>query len=223
MSNLLRYHPTVTDFLSVCVTDCYPGTSGDFSTQSKGGIYLNYNDGWVIDVDAGCNGSVAGELGGAALTPSGWALVFNAHQNPMTLGQNSYNSNTMNQDIGFALVDSDLNSSAVMWLTSTSSIDEADSTIERWIPAGNTQEQYVVGWAEPGSSYVYRLARVDTGGNFLEGPVDVSAMARWGRRDNPMRAHVNGDVVWAWFDDAGSTTLHFARLNSNNPATCSSF
>jgi len=157
---------------------------------------------------------VAGELGSAALGPSGWTLVFNAHQNIATPGQGSYNPSTMNQDIGLASVNANLGWSAVAWLTSTAGIDEADATIARWEPAGDGAEQYVVGWAEPGSPYVYRLARVDAAGAFVEGPVDVSSVVAWGRRDDPMRRHCNGDVVWAWFDAPGSTTLRFARLAS---------
>ena len=108
MSNLLRFNADVGDFLPACVTDCFPGTSGDFGANSIGGIYLNHNDAKVMDVDAGCNGDVAGELGSAALGPAGWALVFNAHQAPATPGQSSYNPATMNQDIGFSAVSSGL-------------------------------------------------------------------------------------------------------------------
>lgn len=224
MSNLLRYHPELGDFLPACVTDCYPGTgNGDFAQVSIGGIYLNHDDSKVMDVAAGCNGSVAGELGGAAFAPAGYKLVFNAHQAPTALGQDSYDESTMNQDIGFASIGSDLSSSPVVWLTDTSDIDEADASIARWTPAGDTVEQYVVGWSEPGSSMSYQLARVDAAGAFMEGPLDVSALVAWGRRDDPFRRHVNQDVVWAWFDDAGSTTLHFARLRSGAEAACTAF
>jgi hypothetical protein len=222
MSNLLRYNPSASDFLPVCVTDCYPGTSGSFSTNSQGGVYLNHNDAKVMDVCAGCNGSVAGELGSAALAPSGWTLVFNAHQAPMTLGQDCYTS-AMNQDIGFTSIASNLDASAVVWLTDTASIDEADSSIARWQPSGSSDEQYVVGWAEPVGSYVYRLARIDATGAFLEGPVDVTAMVAWGRRDDPFRVHENGDVIWAWFDAPGSTTMRVARIVSGTAPSCASF
>ena len=129
----------------------------------------------------------------------------------------------MNQDIAFASIGAGLTGGGVVWLTSTASVNEADSGIERWRPAGDTAEQYVAGWAEPGSAYVYKLARVDGAGKELEGPVDVSARAKWGRRDDPFRAHGNGDIVWAWFDAASSTTLHFARLRSGGTSTCASF
>ena len=223
MSNLLRYNGADKKFMPACVTDCYPGTSSsDFATSSIGGVYTN-NRNKVLDVDAGCNGDMAGELGGAAVAPSGWKLVFNAHQAPATLGQSSYNKTTMNQDIAFASIGAGLTSGGVVWLTTTASMNEADSGIERWSPADDPTEQYVAGWAEPGSPYVYRLSRVDAAGKLLEGPLDVTAKAKWGRRDDPFRAHGNGDIVWAWFDAASSTTMRFARLRSGGTAVCAGF
>ena len=218
MSNLLRFNPGVDKFLPACVTDCYPGTSGDFSSNSIGGIYLNHQSGKVLDLAAGCNGSVAGELGGAALTPNGWALVFNTHQAPTTPGQSSYNS-SMNQDIGFATVSANYAAGGVVWLTDTPSKDEADATIARWQPSGESTEQYLVGWTEENGA-VYWLTRTDGAGTTLEGPVDVSGTARWGRRDDPFRVAKNGDVIWATFERAGSTTLEIGRIDSGNAASC---
>ncbi|MGC4087171.1 MAG: hypothetical protein QM756_04555 [Polyangiaceae bacterium] len=224
MSNVLRFNPTDAKFMPACVTDCYPGTtSSDFTTGSIGGVYLS-NKTKVIDVDAGCNGSVAGELGSGAIAPSGWKLVFNAHQNAATMGASSYNSSTMNQDIGFASITSTLApSGGVVWLTSTASLSEADSSIERFKRACDSTEQYLVGWSEPGTAYKYKLGRVSATGTFIENPVDVTAQVKWGRRDDPFRAHVNGDIVWAWFDSAGSTSLRFARVRSGGSATCAAF
>ena len=82
---------------------------------------------------------------------------------------------------------------------------------------GDSAEQYVVGWS---SGMTYKLARVSGSGAFLEGPIDLST-AKWGQRDDPFRTHLNGDIVWAWFDAAGSTQLKFARLRSGGTATCS--
>ncbi len=225
MSNLLRFNPASSNFMPACVTDCYPGTSSsDFATGSLGGIYIN-NKNKVIDVDGGCNGSVAGELGGGAVAPSGWKIVFNAHQNAATSGQSSYTASSMNQDIGFASIASGLTSGAVVWLTTTAT-NEADAAIARFSPACDTTEQYIVGWSEPASSaaaYKFRLGRVNAAGTFIEGPLEVTATAKWGRRDDPFRTHVNGDVVWAWFDAAASTTLKFARVKSGGSATCAAF
>jgi hypothetical protein len=225
MSNLLRWNGSDKKFMPACVTDCYPGTtSSDFTTGSIGGVYINNADrGKVMNVDAGCDGDVAGELGGAAPAPSGWKIVFNAHQAAATQGQSSYSASTMNQDIGFASIASGLTlSGSVAWLTTTSN-NEADSGIERWRPSDDTTEQYVVGWSEPGTAYKYKLARVSAAGAFLEGPVDATAKVKWGRRDDPFRAHFNGDIVWAWFDSASSTTMRFARVRSGGTYTCASF
>jgi hypothetical protein len=222
MSNLLRWNAADKKFMPACVTDCYPGTtSSDFATGSIGGVYLN-NKTKVISVDAGCNGSVAGELGGAAPAPSGWKIVFNAHQAAATQGQSSYSTSTMNQDIGFASIAANLTSGAVVWLTTTSG-NEADSGIARWSPSGDPAEQYFVGWSEPGTTYKYKLARIDGAGTSLEGPVDATAKVKWGRRDDPFRTHANGDVVWAWFDAASSTTLRVARVHAGNAYTCATF
>jgi hypothetical protein len=218
MSALLSYHPEVNKFMPACVTDCFPGTSGDFTTQSKGGIYLNHRT-HVMDIDAGCNGSVAGELGGAALSPDGWALTFNAHQAPVVLGQSSYDASSMNQDIGFALINGDYSTKSILWLTDTPDINEADASIARWQPT-SAPEQYLVGWNAAG---VYRLGRVSASGEWLEGPVDVSAIAQWGRRDDPFRRHANNDVVWSWFDSPASTTLKVARVRAGDDATCADF
>ena len=204
--------------LPICVTDCYPGTSGsNFATDSIGGVYVS-NSQKVRDVDGGCNGSVAGELGGAASAPSGYKLVFNAHQAAATTGQSSYNAGSMNQDIAFASLGSDGTPGAVAWLTTTSG-NENDSSIARWQPAGGTSEQYVVGW-KAGSAA--ELAVVDGAGAIVQAAIDVSAKAKWGERDDPFREHLNHDIVWAWFDSAGATMFHFARLSSGQSATCAS-
>lgn len=210
MSNLIRYNPAVDAFMPACVTDCFPGTNGDFSTNSIGGIYLNHNQAKVIDVDAGCNGSVAGELGGAGLAPSGWVMTFNAHQAPAGLGQGSYDPSVKNQDVGFVTIDASLQPGPVVWLTDTPG-NEDDAAVSRWEPSDDASEQYVVGWHAEGTHW---LARVDGAGAFLEGPIDLAGEAAWGKRDDPFRAHANGDVAWSWFDAAGSTTLHVARLKS---------
>jgi hypothetical protein len=224
MSNLLTYSAAANSFLPTCVTDCYPGTDGsDFATSAIGGVYTD-NRRKVIDVGAGCNGDVAGELGGAAVAPSGWKIVFNGHVGPVEPGQDSYDPDTMNQDIAFASIAADhMPMGDVVWLTDTPGVNEADSAMARWQPAGDDDEQYVVGWLDPGAGAAYKLSRVDPAGAILEGPIDVTAKARWGERDDPFRAHVNGDVVWAWFASAGATELQFARLRSDGSAQCASF
>lgn len=219
MSELIRYEPGANKFLTACVTDCYPGTSGgNFATDSIGGVYLD-NARKVIAVDGGCNGSVAGELGGMAPTASGWKLVFNSHQAAATMGQASYSTATMNQDIGFASINASGTPGAVVWLTTTPG-NEQNSTVSAWHPDGETDEQYVVGWAETSGTRSYKLGRVSGTGTVIEAPIDVTAKASWGERDDPFREHKNHDLVWAWFDAAGATSFHFARLASGQTAQC---
>lgn len=223
MSELLRYAPGASKFLAACVTDCFPGTSGDFATSSIGGIYLDHTRSKVLNVDAACNGNVAAELGSMAPAATGWKLVFNAHQNAATMGSSSYNPSTMNQDIGFASIGATGTfTGSVAWLTTTAG-NEANASIARWEPVGEPDEQYVVGWAEVGAQRAYKLARVSAAGAIIEAPLDVSAIVKWGERDDPFRDHLNGDIVWAWFDAAGATTLKVARLRSDGMAQCAAF
>jgi hypothetical protein len=199
------------------VTDCYPGTSGgNFAQDAIGGIYIDKSK-KVRDVDGGCNGSVAGELGGLSPASTGWRLVFNTHQNAATNGQSSYSASTMNQDIGFATIGANGTTSSVVWLTTTPG-NEANSTIAKWQPAGDDSEQFVVGWS---AGQTYKLARVAPDGSVLAAPIDVTA--KWGERDDPFRVHANGDIVWSWFDAAGATTFSFARLSAGRTATCAQF
>jgi hypothetical protein len=92
-----------------------------------------------------------------------------------------------------------------------------DSSIALYMP--EAAEQYLVGWVE-GEGEAYELAIVDPAGTLLEGPLDVTDRVRWGRRDDPFRKHYDSDVVWAWFDEPGSTTLNFARVDSGVAYTC---
>lgn len=156
--------------------------------------------------------------GGAALAPSGYKLVFNAHQAAIVKGQKGYDAKTMNQDIGFSAVGKDLKPGAVVWLTKTAG-NEADAAIARFEPSG-APEQYLVGWAEAAKPQLYKLALLDQNGAFLANPIDVTALVQWGRRDDPFREHYDGDVIWSWFDQAGSRTLHVARVDSGASYAC---
>jgi hypothetical protein len=214
MSELLRFSPSANTVLPVCATDCYPGTSGsNFATDSIGGVYLNHSEKKVRDFDGGCNGKVAAEVGSLAPAAAGWMLVFNGHQNAATNGQSSYSTSTMNQDIGFVPIASNKTPGAIVWLTTTTG-NEANSSIARWEPMGGTGEQYVVGWS---AGTTFNLARVSAAGAFLEGPTAITT-AKWGERSDPFRTHLNSDIVWAWFDSTTATTLKFARLRSGGTA-----
>ncbi len=217
MSALLGYQPTDARWVAMCVTDCFPGTSGDFAANSIGGLYLD-NRTKVLDIDGGCNGSVAGELGSAAAAPSGWKVVWNSHQAPATRGQRSYDPDTMNQDVGFASIGGDLTPGAITWLTTTIS-HESNPSIARWQPDGEDGEQYLVGWLETGLNGGYRLGVVDAAGTFTTPAIDLASAAAWGERDDPFRVHRNHDVGWAWFGAAGDTTLRVARVRSGRTCT----
>jgi hypothetical protein len=220
MSELLRYEPGANKFLSACVTDCFPGTSGDFAANAIGGVYLDHER-KVLDVNGACNGSVAGELGGLAPHAGGWKLVWNSHQSAATPGQGSYNASTMNQDIAFQSIGTNGNvDGGVVWLTSTPG-NEQNASISRFQPYPNVAEQFLVGWAEvTGSSRAYKLAIVSSSGAFWEQPIDVTATLQWGERDDPFRTHTNGDVVWAWFESAGATSFKFARICAGDSGKC---
>lgn len=226
MSELLRHSSAANATLAACVTDCFPGTSPDdtaspFAATSIGGIYLNKSSSYKVrDFDGNCGGKVGAELGSMAPGAAGWKLVFNGHQAAAKLGQDSYDTTAgINQDIGFVTIANNLARGSIVWLTTTAG-NEANSSIARWQPMGDATEQYVVGWTSAPTGGTYYLARVNATGTILESPVDVTSLAKWGRRDDPFRTHLNGDVVWAWFDSAGSSTLRFARLLSGGTATC---
>lgn len=216
MSDLLRFEPASKKFMSACVTDCFPGTNGtDFATASIGGVYLDHST-KVTSVDGACNGSVAGELGGMAPAASGWKLVFNAHQNAATMGQSSYSTTSMNQDIGFASIAVNGTPGPVTWLTTTPG-NEANASIAAW--NGDGAEEYVIGWAEvAGNARTYKLGRFSPTGGLVYAPADVTATVKWGERDDPFRTTPSGDIVWAWFDAAGATSFKLARIRSSG--TC---
>jgi hypothetical protein len=92
-----------------------------------------------------------------------------------------------------------------------------DSSIALYMP--EELEQYLVGWAEERGE-AYKLAIVSATGTILEGPLDVTATTKWGHRDDPFRTHYDNDVVWAWFEEAGSTTLNFTRVDSGVTEAC---
>ena len=69
-----------------------------------------------------------------------------------------------------------------------------------------------------GAAARYQLARITPAGGFLEGPVDVATLVQWGERDDPFRDHRNGDILWSWFDAAGATQFHLARIRAGG--TC---
>jgi len=88
-------------------------------------------------------------------------------------------------------------------------MDENNATIARWSPDDDPTEQYVVGWS---LGETHSLAVVSPTGSMLASPIAIEAA--WGQRDDPMRTHANGDLVWSWFESAGATSFRFARIRS---------
>jgi hypothetical protein len=229
MSLLLRYNAGfgAEGFLPVCVTDCYPGTTDPASTPI-GGIYLLSSVSLpvgtppkIMDVHGNCASLVSAELGSAALAPDGWKVVFNGPRDAVVQGGDAYSSSTMNQDVGFVSVTSGPTAGAVVWLTTTPG-DEADASIARWETPESSLEQYLVGWLDTDTSQHF-LRVVDANGANVDGDYDITAIAQWGSRDDPFRQHFNGDIVWAWFDAAGDSVLHFARVDSRGSYACQTF
>jgi len=199
MSNLLSFHPVHNETLSVCVTDCYPGTSGDFETESIGGLYTE-NKNLLQVMGGGCNGCVGGEVGMIAPVYNGkWVMIFNSHRNNVGKGQAACVSD-YHQDIGLVFVGSDKKlSGSVKWLTNSNE-DKVDPGLARY---GNfsSEQVFLVGWKTSTKRF---LGLMDATGKITNGPKDVSTMIidnvnstiSWGARDDTWRTLDDGSVVW---------------------------
>ena len=93
---------------------------------------------------------------------------------------------------------------------------------ERLVPAGLGSRSGGRGSVGRGVDDDAHVLDVDAGCNGSVAGELGGAALRWGRRDDPFRAHVGGDVVWSWFDGPGSTTLHRARVRSGSRPECAS-
>ena len=216
MSELLRYDSAAAKALPMCVTDCYPGTTGsNFPTDSIGGVYLdNATD--VRNVDGGCNGSVAGELGGAAPARRvGSSCSTRTRTSRPMVELVLY----VDDESGHRVRDHRDQQHAWRGRMAIDHCDEREQRLDRSLATGRRRDRTVRGRLDRDrATPVYKLARVTAAGAFIEGPVTMGA--RWGERDNPFRDHLNGDIVWSWFDAAGGTSFHFARVHSGGTATC---
>jgi len=209
MSNLLSHNPIINKTLAVCVTDCYPGTSGTFENNSIGGLYTE--DRYLLYTMAGgCNGCVGGEVGMIApIYEGGWAVIFNAHSNEIGKGQAACSSQ-YTQDIGVAIVGTDKRlANPVVWLTQSPE-SENDPALARYgafcgngtcEKAGQKEQMFMVGWKQTQGS---RIAFMDTTGLLRAGPFDVSHVQvdgknraiSWGSRDDTWRTLEDGSIAW---------------------------
>jgi len=198
MSNLLSYHPVHNKTLSLCVTDCYPGTSGDFSTDSIGGLYTEDSN-LLQKMSGGCNGCVGGEIGMVGpMYSGGWAVIFNSQSSTVKKGQSACRA-SYNQDVGVALVNKDKTLKSVSWLTKTND-DEIDPGLARY---GKfvTKQSFLVGWKRGNDVF---LATMNTSAKLTAGPYNatkvtidgVSTRVSWGSRDDTWRTLDDGSVAW---------------------------
>lgn len=211
MSNLLSHHPVLNATVSLCVTDCYPGTKGgNFATDSIGGLYTDGRS--LLQVmNAGCNGAVAGEIGMIApVHNDSWAVIFNSHQRRSQTGQRTYSTKTHNQDVAVAFIDSARTlAGPVKWLTHTRA-DEADPGLARYGAFcsratcgafGQRDHVLLAGWKRGSDRF---LAFLRSSGDVGAGPFNVTRLAldgvdtavSWGARDDTWRTLGDGSVAW---------------------------
>ena len=210
MSNLLSYHPVLNTTISLCVTDCYPGTSGAFATNAIGGLYTDGRSLLQL-MNAGCNGRVAGEVG--MIVPiynESWAVIFNGHRKKAEKGASSYSTKTHNQDVGIAFINkTGMLAGSVKWLTDTRA-DEADPGLARYgafcsgatcKAFGQSDHVFLTGWKRGADRF---LAFLLSNGEVRAGPYNVTRLeidgvettVSWGARDDTWRTLSDGSVAW---------------------------
>jgi hypothetical protein len=187
MAQLVGYHVTGAGFTAFCSTDCYPNPPG---------LTMN-NSVSVYEGDGDCRGLVSVQLGQMAEAEVGWRVVFNAQDT----------ANSVAYGVGFATAAGGLTPS-VVWLTSTTGIDERDPVMAR-IGSG-IPERYLVGWKTE-SNGAFHLGVINDAGTFLEGPEQLSLTGPgWGNRDDSFRPAPGEAVEWVE-GAAGSSTLVLYR------------
>jgi hypothetical protein len=128
------------------------------------------------------------KLGGLVPAPDGFWLNFASPE-----GRSSY-------DVAFVHIDNSGNASGKTYLTDTASVDERFAHLAAY---GNNQ--LLAGWGEDTD---LTLAVIDTSGNIVEGPSQISAEA--GGLDD-FASYANGDVGWAFAAD-GASSLQVVRV-----------
>jgi hypothetical protein len=187
MAQLVGYHTTGAGFTAFCSTDCYPDPPG---------LTMN-NSISIYEGDGNCAGLVSVQLGQMAQAEVGWRVVFNAQDTASSVAYG----------IGFARAAGGL-APSVVWLTSTTGIDERDPAMAR-IGTG-TPERYLVGWKTE-SDGAFHLGVIDDDGDFLDGPEQLNSTGPgWGNRDDSFRPTADGAVTWVE-GTAGSSTLSLYR------------
>ena len=220
MSELLRFSPSANATLPICVTDCFPGTTPDntmpmnpYGMRSIGGVYLS-NSTKVSDFDGACNGSVAAELGGAA--PRHRRLEARIQRPPERRDDGPDLVLDVDDESGHRLRPHREQQDARRRRLAHDDDRQRSEQLDRALGPdgrhGRAIRRWLVEWHD-----VHAGARLGHAARLLENPTTITT-AKWGQRDDPFRTHLNGDIVWAWFDAAGSTTLKFARVHSGGTA-----
>jgi len=224
MSNLLSYHPVLNQTLSLCVTDCYPGTSGsDFDNDAVGGLYTE-NKNLLQVMAGGCNGCVGGEIGMVApISDAGWIVSFDAHRASVPKGSDNCYDTAYNQDIGVAIVKKDKTLSSMVWLTNTNE-DEFDPALARYGPSSD--KKYMIGWKTKSTRY---LGLMDSKGSVVSGPYNCTVMTiggtsktvSWGARDDTWRTLADGSVAWLEVSSSKLRVyvMHYGDLPSSSSSS----
>ena len=186
MAELVSYHPTLSQFMPVCSSDCF-ASKGILIGDSK----------MVYSCDGNCGGLVSAQLGQTALSGAGWKLVFNALNRPGYAGKG----------IGLATIDGAYQSSYA-WLTNTSGDYERDPVIAR-LGSSLQTDRYLVGWKTTNDN-MYWLGVISGSGTFLKGPEAVSSAGiAWGNRDDSFRTRADGSVSWVQGNASSATLVLF--------------
>ena len=166
-----------TTLAPVCASDCFP----------EKGIHVNHRSAMLYPDEGGsnCAGRYGTTLGGVVPTSDGFWVTFTA-----TDARASH-------DVAVIHVANDYTPGSPIWLT-------ADAYDDANVHAARYGAGFVVAWTGMGGTD--RIARLDTTGTVVEGPVDVPTAALAGASDFFLFS--NGDVGWA----TGSGQL--ARLRS---------
>ena len=141
MSELLRFSSAANQTLPICVTDCYPARPAPTSPPTRSAACTSILQWQGPRLRQGLQRQRRGGAGSAAPGMVGWKLVFNGHQNAAANGQNSYNSSTMNQDIGFVSVGNNGTPGSIVWLTTTVAMKptpRSRASCHRAIPPSST-------------------------------------------------------------------------------------
>jgi len=196
MDERLEWSPSLQEFAPVCISDCFASQGILFSDS-------------VLDfaVTGNCMGSTDGGLGGLLAYGNKFLMTFTAPNPPNTYGSGG-------TDVAFVALDSAGNPGTVVWLTNTNGINEKGSHLTPYGPSGN----FLVGWYQDisGSQRKFFIAVIDSNGNFVDQPEEITSTAIFNEREPDWVTFANGDAGWvaAW-DSTSSTPWNYVTALSS--------